>query len=67
MPFGLVDLQNGTEPTEYWLGGPNFFAVTQYNRSYFYAMSVLDLGREVRTLRDAGKLSVPAKADILPP
>jgi len=55
MPFGLIDLQNGTEPTEYWLGGPNFFAVTQYNRSYFYAMSVLDLGREVRTLRDAGK------------
>lgn len=55
MPFGLVDLQNGTEPTEYWLGGPNFFAITQYNRSYFYAMSVIDLGREVRTLWEAGK------------
>ena len=55
MPFGLIDLQNGTEPTEYWLGGPNFFAITQYNRSYFYAMSVIDLGREVKTLWDAGK------------
>ncbi|MBV8635647.1 MAG: lytic murein transglycosylase B [Burkholderiaceae bacterium] len=54
--YGLVDLQNGTEPTEYWLGAPNFFAITQYNRSFFYAMSVIELGREVRTLRDAGKL-----------
>jgi membrane-bound lytic murein transglycosylase B len=49
--FGLVDLQNGQDPTEYWLGAPNFFAITQYNRSYFYAMSVVDLGRAVRTAR----------------
>lgn len=46
--FGLVDLQNGEEPTEYWLGTDNFFAITKYNRSFFYAMSVIDLGREVR-------------------
>ncbi len=59
MPFGLIDLQNGTEPTEYWLGGPNFFAITQYNRSYFYAMSVIELGREVRTLRVAEKYLEP--------
>jgi membrane-bound lytic murein transglycosylase B len=51
MMFGLVDLQNGQEPTEYWLGARNFFAITQYNRSYFYAMSVVDLGRTVRTAR----------------
>jgi membrane-bound lytic murein transglycosylase B len=51
MRFGLVDLQNGVEPTEYWLGAPNFFAITQYNRSYFYAMSVVDLSRAVRTAR----------------
>jgi membrane-bound lytic murein transglycosylase B len=53
MPFGLVDLQNGTEPTEYWLGAANFFAITQYNRSYFYAMSVIDLGRAVQAVHDA--------------
>jgi membrane-bound lytic murein transglycosylase B len=46
--FGLVDLQNGAEATEYWLATNNFFAITQYNRSYFYAMSVLELGRAVR-------------------
>ena len=49
--FGLVDLQNGTQPTEYWLGTDNFFAITQYNRSFFYAMSVVDLGRSVRVAR----------------
>ncbi|MES2151069.1 MAG: lytic murein transglycosylase B [Pseudomonadota bacterium] len=46
--FGLVDLQNGADPTEYWLATDNFFAITQYNRSYFYAMSVIELGRAVR-------------------
>jgi len=50
--FGLVDLQNGLEPTEYWLGLANFFAITQYNHSYFYAMSVVDLSRAVRSARN---------------
>lgn len=51
MKFGLVDLQNGSGPTEYWLGTDNFFAITKYNRSYFYAMSVIDLGRAIRAAR----------------
>lgn len=51
--FGVVDLQNGFEPTEYWLATNNFFAITQYNRSYFYAMAVVDLGQSVRSRRDA--------------
>lgn len=51
MNFGLVDLQNGADPTEYWLATNNFFAITQYNRSYFYAMSVVELGRAVRLSR----------------
>ena len=45
--YGLVDLPNGTSPTEYRIGTDNFFAITQYNRSYFYAMSVIDLGKKV--------------------
>ena len=49
--FGLVDLQNGSAATEYWLGTANFYAITQYNRSYFYAMSVVDLGKAVRVAR----------------
>jgi membrane-bound lytic murein transglycosylase B len=48
MNYGLVDLQNGFDPTEYWLGTANFFAISQYNRSFFYAMSVVELGHAVR-------------------
>lgn len=51
--YGLVDLQNGAEPTEYWAANNNFFAITNYNRSYFYAMSVIELGRAVRLSRNA--------------
>ena len=49
--YGLVDLQNGGEATEYWAANPNFFAITQYNRSYFYAMSVVDLGQAIKDAR----------------
>ena len=49
--YGLVDLQNGGDPTEYWVVNANFFAITKYNRSYFYAMSVVELGRAVRLAR----------------
>lgn len=51
MRYGLVDLQNGLAPTEYWVAATNFFAITKYNRSYFYAMSVVDLARAVRVAR----------------
>jgi membrane-bound lytic murein transglycosylase B len=51
MRYGLVDLQNGGDPTDYWLGANNFYAITQYNRSFFYAMSVNDLARALRTAR----------------
>jgi membrane-bound lytic murein transglycosylase B len=58
--YGLVDLQNGAEPTEYWLANANFFAITQYNRSYFYAMSVVELGRTVRLARSGAAISTSA-------
>lgn len=50
--YGLVDLQNGTAATEYWLGTDNFFAITLYNRSFFYAMSVIELGRTISAMRN---------------
>lgn len=49
--YGVIDLQNGEDADEYWLGTDNFFAITQYNRSYFYAMSVIDLGRVINAAR----------------
>lgn len=51
LKYGLVDLQNGNEATEYWLGTENFFSLTKYNRSYFYAMSVIDLGKVIALAR----------------
>ncbi|NYT85713.1 lytic murein transglycosylase B [Pollutimonas harenae] len=44
--LGIVDLLD--EPrnlAEYRVGTPNFFAITHYNRSYFYASSVADLAQ----------------------
>ena len=59
--YGLVDLQNGSDATEYWLATNNFFAITQYNRSYFYAMSVIDLGAAIKQARpDAARPEVAA-------
>ncbi len=49
--FGLVDLQNGEQANEYYLATNNFFTITQYNRSYFYAMSVIELGNTIRQRR----------------
>lgn len=42
-PAVLVDLPTPGKPTAYWLGYPNFFAIMQYNRSFFYAMAVHQL------------------------
>ncbi len=51
IPYGLVDLQDGERPTRYWIGTANFYAITQYNRSFFYAMAVIDLGQAVALQR----------------
>lgn len=50
--YGLIDLQNGSAPDEFWIGTDNFFAITYYNRSYFYAMSVFELGRIIKITRE---------------
>lgn len=47
--INLVDELSGQ--TEYRLAGTNFFAITHYNRSYFYAAAVADLAEELRIRR----------------
>ncbi len=46
-PYGLFDLEDGSHPTRYLLGTQNFFAITHYNRSYYYAMAVIELGQSI--------------------
>lgn len=56
-PLALIDLPSGTDGAgrpivTYIAGTQNFHAITRYNRSYFYAFSVIELGSTIRALRD---------------
>ena len=43
LPAALIDLVTPGEPTEYRLGFHNFYVLTRYNQSSFYAAAVYDL------------------------
>lgn len=49
--MALVELQNGDAPASYVIGTENFYAITRYNWSSYYAMAVIELGREVAAAR----------------
>jgi membrane-bound lytic murein transglycosylase B len=49
----LADLVNVDAPSDYVLGTQNFYAITRYNRSYLYAMAVIDLAAALRQARAA--------------
>ncbi|MDR2238853.1 MAG: lytic murein transglycosylase B [Zoogloeaceae bacterium] len=53
LPCALIDLTTPNEATEYWLGYRNFYVITRYNRSSFYAMAVFTLAQELRLEREA--------------
>jgi membrane-bound lytic murein transglycosylase B len=45
--LALVELQNGEAPPLYLAGTDNFYAITRYNWSSYYAMAVIELGQAV--------------------
>jgi len=47
-PVTIVDLPSPGRPTEYRLGLKNFYVLTRYNRSFFYALAVYELGERVK-------------------
>lgn len=51
-PLALVELQNGDAEPSYVAGTENFYAITRYNWSSYYAMAVIELGREVKAALD---------------
>ena len=46
--LALVELQNGNAAPSYVAGTTNFYAITRYNWSSYYAMAVVELGEAVR-------------------
>jgi len=53
-PLALIELQNGENAPHYVAGTENFYVITRYNWSSYYAMAVIELGREVKAARNAG-------------
>ncbi|HEY2929475.1 lytic murein transglycosylase B [Piscinibacter sp.] len=49
--LALVELQNGEAATSYVAGTTNFYAITRYNWSSYYAMAVIALGDAVKQQR----------------
>ena len=47
-PMALIELQNGDAPPSYVAGTENFYAITRYNWSSYYAMAVIELGQAVK-------------------
>jgi membrane-bound lytic murein transglycosylase B len=44
----LMEFDTPNQPSEYWIGLQNFYVITRYNQSIFYALSVFETARGIR-------------------
>ena len=52
----LIELDSPGQPSEYRVGLQNFYVLTRYNRSAFYATAAFELAKEIKAkVQDAGK------------
>ena len=66
-PVTIVDLPTPGIPTEYKLGLKNFYVLTRYNRSFFYALSVYQLGLRIKAqLGASGDLDSNGAPGLMP-
>ncbi|WP_429451150.1 lytic murein transglycosylase B [Paraburkholderia sp. 40] len=61
-PVTVVDLTTPGRGTEFVLGLKNFYVLTRYNRSFFYALAVYQLGQKVKAQMEAFDAANAAKA-----
>jgi membrane-bound lytic murein transglycosylase B len=53
--LALVELQNGDAAPSYVAGTSNFYAITRYNWSSYYALAVIELGEAIKRQRLAAR------------
>jgi membrane-bound lytic murein transglycosylase B len=61
-PLALVELQNGDAEPLYIAGTENFYTITRYNWSSYYALAVIELGQAI-----AAAMPAPALVPVLLP
>ena len=66
-PVTVVDLPSPGRATEYMLGLKNFYVLTRYNRSFFYALAVYELGESVKAQMEANGALAPADSNTQAP
>ncbi len=64
-PLALVELQNGEAAPSYVAGTENFYVITRYNWSSYYALAVIELGQAVAAALRAD-CAVAAQASSTP-